>query len=860
VAATRDAASQASGNGVSSLTWSHTCTGSDLALKVGTSCSGNVTGVTYNGVALTLLREDIDGSFGFESNNWGLVNPATGAHDVVVTIAAASDIVAGGQSAISVDQATPFIGATGANGNGTTASVVVAAATDDLVFDTAMSLTDLTMGAGQTLSWDLANGAGMFGGGSTEPGAASVTMSWTLATQSWAISAGAFKASAGAGGTGTPLGLLLALTAVAGGSVVVTMGVATLTIATFAPTVLTPVVVTPGLVALTLTTFAPTVSTPVVVTMNVTTLTTASFAPTVVTPVLVTMGVASLTLSTFAPNVTIGFIVVMGTASIITSTFAPNVTVTNNILVTMGVASLTIATFAPSVLTPVVVTMGQATLTIATFVPIVSTPRVVTMGVASLVTATFVPTIINPQSAVMGLATLTLTTFAPSALVTVLVTMGVASLTTTTFVPTVSTPVLVTVGKATLTTSTFVPSVVVNVIVVMGQATLTTATFVPTVSTPRVAIMGTLALATTTFAPAVTVAITVVMGVATLTVTRFAPTVSTPVVATMTTASLVLTRFAPTITSGNSVVVVMNTAHLILTTYAFDAGGLFGETTATVVRRAASTAVVSLLLTYVRTVIEDNPVLYWRLGETSGAVAQDSSGNGRHGTYVGTLGMGVAGPLSEPSGAVDLPGTIAAYVIRDPAGMGGSLTEFSVEWFGKWESGAPGSPRGMFGYSVAGNNTILPFFNAAGTGYDAWIQHIPLSRSCPTPFDGSFHHWLYSWRSSDGLVELWRDGMLVDTFIHAGTVGLTIADDGAWVLGQEQDAQGGGFDANQAWIGPVGEFSVYRTMLSASRVVAHYNAGKYGFDNISAVVVQPKNTALASQAGENTAVVSRRIP
>ncbi|WP_156966388.1 LamG-like jellyroll fold domain-containing protein [Algiphilus aromaticivorans] len=46
--------------------------------------------------------------------------------------------------------------------------------------------------------------------------------------------------------------------------------------------------------------------------------------------------------------------------------------------------------------------------------------------------------------------------------------------------------------------------------------------------------------------------------------------------------------------------------------------------------------------TYSDAVLAASPVLYWRLDETSGATANDASGNGRHGTYSGTYTQGVS--------------------------------------------------------------------------------------------------------------------------------------------------------------------------------------------------------------------------
>lgn len=82
-----------------SITWSHTCTGSNLALVVavfGDLTSDLVTGATYNGVAMTKL-----GSTQVPADRFiylfGLLNPATGANNVVVS--ASSSIRLDGVSA-----------------------------------------------------------------------------------------------------------------------------------------------------------------------------------------------------------------------------------------------------------------------------------------------------------------------------------------------------------------------------------------------------------------------------------------------------------------------------------------------------------------------------------------------------------------------------------------------------------------------------------------------------------------------------------------------------------------------------------------------------------------------------------------
>ena len=75
-----DASSTAKGT-AASLTFSHTCSGDDRYLKVTVGINftdSDVTGVTYNGVALTLLSalENV-----MRDEFWYLIAPDTGAHD-----------------------------------------------------------------------------------------------------------------------------------------------------------------------------------------------------------------------------------------------------------------------------------------------------------------------------------------------------------------------------------------------------------------------------------------------------------------------------------------------------------------------------------------------------------------------------------------------------------------------------------------------------------------------------------------------------------------------------------------------------------------------------------------------------------
>jgi len=49
---------------------------------------------------------------------------------------------------------------------------------------------------------------------------------------------------------------------------------------------------------------------------------------------------------------------------------------------------------------------------------------------------------------------------------------------------------------------------------------------------------------------------------------------------------------------------------------------------------------------YRATVLADTPLAYWRLGETTGTVAHDETGNGHDGTYIGGYTLGQTGALT----------------------------------------------------------------------------------------------------------------------------------------------------------------------------------------------------------------------
>lgn len=82
-----DASSQGTaGNPVTSITWSHTCaSGAVLVVQAGSGATNTISGVTYNGVAMTAVDSYTDTTNALKNTSWILLNPASGANNIVVS-------------------------------------------------------------------------------------------------------------------------------------------------------------------------------------------------------------------------------------------------------------------------------------------------------------------------------------------------------------------------------------------------------------------------------------------------------------------------------------------------------------------------------------------------------------------------------------------------------------------------------------------------------------------------------------------------------------------------------------------------------------------------------------------------------
>ena len=175
----------------SSFSFPHTVTssGSQLLLIVGVMTdSGATVSVTptYAGQDMSPVISRTHASGKPRVEIWELVAPATGSNTVAVSLSSSDKAAVSAISFTGAYQTTPTEASLCAEGTSSSASVPIASATDDLVLDVMASQApgSPTVDPSQSQQWNVELGGGgtsnHFGGGSTEAGAAPVSMDWSL--------------------------------------------------------------------------------------------------------------------------------------------------------------------------------------------------------------------------------------------------------------------------------------------------------------------------------------------------------------------------------------------------------------------------------------------------------------------------------------------------------------------------------------------------------------------------------------------------------------------------------------------------------------------------------------------------------
>jgi len=215
-------------------------------------------------------------------------------------------------------------------------------------------------------------------------------------------------------------------------------------------------------------------------------------------------------------------------------------------------------------------------------------------------------------------------------------------------------------------------------------------------------------------------------------------------------------------------------------------------------------------MSYQSTVLADNPIRYYRLGESSGTVVNDLGSQAQNGTRVGSgITLAQTGLVSSDTDtSYAWNGTADSYLTCPNASI--TTGSFTLEaWVYLAGAGTVGSGTyaEIFGIGSGGTARLL-FATAAGTLLTQqggnYVSTTVLSLNAR-------HHIVLVW---DGTHEsYWIDGIQDSTFTPSGAPTWS----GAFQIGSDI--------GNYCWNGRIDEVAIYNTALTQAKISKHYNVG-----------------------------------
>jgi uncharacterized delta-60 repeat protein len=239
--------------------------------------------------------------------------------------------------------------------------------------------------------------------------------------------------------------------------------------------------------------------------------------------------------------------------------------------------------------------------------------------------------------------------------------------------------------------------------------------------------------------------------------------------------------------------------------------------------------------TYVNTVLADQPLGYWRLGETTGSTASDSSGNGRHGTYI-SVTRGQNGAIYGDSNSSAYFDGVNSY-ITTPVNVSELQNGYSLESWVRTSTLSTGA--GSFFSSSLSNNFRCGKTNQSGDlqlSSGTYTSTQNLTSWYYATFnvgDDSWHHVVCVWDKVNGKQLIYFDGNILAS--QSVTTNNLNTDYGVLTIG----AQSG------KWYGNLDEVAVYGSALSISQIRNHFqNRWVIGPSALSQILISPTNPSV----------------
>ncbi len=219
---------------------------------------------------------------------------------------------------------------------------------------------------------------------------------------------------------------------------------------------------------------------------------------------------------------------------------------------------------------------------------------------------------------------------------------------------------------------------------------------------------------------------------------------------------------------------------------------------------------------YGASVYAQEPLLYWRLGETAGNVASDSGALGSNGQYRGSSTKGVPGVLNGVSNTAVRFGSTNGLVSSTNSYVNPSV--YSQEAWFQTTTTSGGKIMG-FGNSQTGTSSSYDrhvYMQDDGKlVFGAYTGQMNIITSSAAYNDGKWHQ-VVATQGADGM-KLYVDGALVGTNPQTGSESYT----GYWRVGGDTT-----WGSSSAWFnGVIDEYAVYDTVLTPAVVSQHYVVG-----------------------------------
>ncbi len=230
------------------------------------------------------------------------------------------------------------------------------------------------------------------------------------------------------------------------------------------------------------------------------------------------------------------------------------------------------------------------------------------------------------------------------------------------------------------------------------------------------------------------------------------------------------------------------------------------------------TTAADLVLPYDQTVLADGPVVSYRLGESSGTTATDSSGAGLDGSYVGGPLLGRPGALAGDT-AVEFRDGVADHVAVPHHASLDVDDVFSIELWVRRTVLNPTGPRQTMVCKDAGGFCLGFDDDSIQLHREGGGTNITVGLGAPPGITDTtaFHHLVVT--KDGGTLNSYWDGQPVQSYSSGLVADMFLSTSGPLYLG----AKDGAADS-EPFPGLLDEVAVFDYALSAAQVAAHYGA------------------------------------